>query len=234
MTDITWLGHAAFLVEGTSTSILIDPFLSGNPSANELPEGVRPDVIAVTHGHQDHFGDCLELARRFDSTVVAVAELGAYCESQGLTKVVRLNIGGAADIDGVRLHCVPAVHSSSVGPNRDYAGAPCGFVIAIDDLTIYHAGDTDVFTDMSLIGRRFDIDLALLPIGGTFTMDPDAALMALELLRPAEVTAMHFDTFPPIRQDVGAFADAVAKQGLADYRPMDQGTRTTLSGGGRT
>lgn len=219
---LTWLGHAAFLLEAAGTNLLIDPWISGHPTAVGLPEGIVPDAIVLTHGHRDHFGDTLELVERHGCTVIAMAELAGYCEQRGAT-VQRFNLGGRVTVGGLAVKCVPAVHSSSLAPDGTYAGSPCGVVVDTGEGTLYHAGDTDVFLDMRLIGELTPIDLALLPIGGTFTMDPTAAIRAVELLEPRRVSAMHHSTFPALEQDAAAFGREVEARTPCRYLDLTIG-----------
>lgn len=213
----TWLGHAAFVLRSREATVLVDPFISGNSRGAGLPDDVRPTAILVTHGHHDHLGDALDLSNRFDAPVVAVPELANYCAEQGAT-TERMNYGGTIDVGGARVTCVPAFHTSSVGPDRILAGSPCGFVVETEGRRVYHAGDTCAFGDMELIARAARLDLALLPIGGRFTMDPDGAVLALSLLRPRVVIPMHYNTFPLIEQDAEAFAKGVRE--ATDTEPV--------------
>jgi L-ascorbate metabolism protein UlaG (beta-lactamase superfamily) len=229
---MTWLGHSAFLFESKGTRILVDPWLK-NPKFPGLPMGIRPDLIVVTHGHQDHLGDTVELAREHGCPVLAVPELTAYCERQGCS-TMRFNHGGTVEFGGARIRCVDALHSSSVGPERDFAGDPCGVVLSADGINIYHAGDTDVFGDMQLIGDSVAIDLALLPIGGLFTMDSVGAVRAVELLRPARVAAMHYGTFAGIEQDPDAFGREVERRTSSKYLSLQPGVTVDLEALGTT
>jgi L-ascorbate metabolism protein UlaG (beta-lactamase superfamily) len=224
--ELTWLGHAAFALRVGDTSILIDPWITGNPSSPGLPDGFEPEVIVLTHGHRDHVGDTLELVQRHGCSVVAVAELANYCERQGAT-VHRFNVGGWVRVADLHVKCVPAVHSSAIAPDGVYGGTPCGVVIETGQGTLYHAGDTEVFLDMQLIGELTPVDLALLPIGGVYTMDAVTAVRAVELLRPRMVAAMHHSTFPALEQDAAAFGREVEARTSARYvdlvvgEPMD-------------
>lgn len=226
----TWLGHAAFVLQTDAATVLIDPFISGNSRGADLPDDVRPGAILVTHGHHDHLGDALELSRRFEAPIVAVPELANHCAEQGAASE-RMNYGGTISVGGVRVTCVPAFHTSSIGPERVFAGNPCGFVVELDGQRVYHAGDTCAFGDMELIARTASLDLALLPIGGRFTMDPAGALVALSLLRPRAVIPMHYNTFPLIDQDADAFARAVREQTQTEPVILEPGGSYQLDAG---
>jgi L-ascorbate metabolism protein UlaG (beta-lactamase superfamily) len=198
-TTLTWLGHAAFRLDTASGKrIYVDPFLNGNPTCPEhekAPE--RVDVIALTHGHGDHVGDTVELAKQHDATVVALVELAGWLEKQGVdeSKLQAPNKGGTVDADGVKFTLTHAFHSGSA-PDGSYAGEPSGIVVKTeDDKTIYFAGDTCVFGDMQLIGRIYEPDVAVLPIGDHYTMGPKEAAVAVELLGVKRVVPCHWGTF---------------------------------------
>ncbi len=210
---ITFLGHSAFLVEVNNITIVIDPFLTGNPV---VPANVNitADYILVSHGHNDHSSDVLTLAKQSGGTVVAVFELANYCTRQG-AKAHGMHIGGAHDFGPFQVKLTQALHGSSLGGDNgpaEYLGNPCGFLITANGKTLYHAGDTGLFGDMALLGRLHSIDLALLPIGDNFTMGPEDALEAVKMLQPGQVIPMHYNTFPLITQDPFAFKKVVEEQ----------------------
>jgi len=195
---LTWLGHAAFRLDTPGGKrIYVDPFLTGNP---KCPEGEqkpeRVDVIALTHGHGDHVGDAVALAQQFSCTVVAPVELAWWLGGQGVENARDPNKGGTTEVDGIRFTMTNAHHSSST-PDGGYAGEPCGIVVTLEDSTsVYFAGDTCVFGDMQLIGRIYEPDLAVLPIGDHYTMGPREAAVALELLGAKRCVPCHYGTFP--------------------------------------
>jgi len=197
-TTLTWLGHAAFRLDtADGKRVYIDPFLNGNPKCPENernPE--RADVIAVTHGHGDHVGDTVDIAKKHGSTVVALVELAGWLGKQGVdeSKLRNPNKGGTTDVDGIKFTLVNAFHSGSA-PDGSYAGEPAGIVVQADGKTLYFAGDTCVFGDMQLIGRIYEPDIAILPIGDHFTMGPREASVAIELVGAKRVVPCHWGTF---------------------------------------
>lgn len=206
---ITWLGHAAFLLEAEKT-VLIDPFISGNPMAPLSPEELNPEIIAVTHGHRDHLGDTIEIGKRTGCRIISIHEVANYIKSKGVF-AEGMNKGGTVYVEGIALTMTAALHSSSIeasGFSFD-GGCPAGFIIGIGGHSIYHAGDTGVFGDMQLIGELYEPELALLPIGDRFTMGIKEALKAVELIRPKIVVPMHYSTFDIIKQDPEEFKRAV-------------------------
>lgn len=202
---LRWLGHAAFELTIYDNVILIDPWITNPKSPVTLEDLKKVDFILVTHDHGDHLGETVEIAKKFNSTVVAIYELTLYLSEQGVKNVIPMNIGGSVKLTSeIEVYMTPAVHSST-------RGSPAGFVIITPDVTIYHAGDTGIFSDMELIGKLFNIDIALLPIGGTFTMSPREAALAVQMIKPRYVIPMHYNTFPEIRQDPEVFKDLVEK-----------------------
>ncbi|MGD0714879.1 MAG: metal-dependent hydrolase [Gaiellaceae bacterium] len=199
-TTLTWLGHSAFRLDTAGGKrIYVDPFLNGNPKCPESErEPDRADIVAVTHGHGDHVGDTVAIAKKHGSTVVAIVELSGWLAKQGVDqgKLPAPNKGGTVDVDGVKFTLTVAFHSGSA-PDGSYAGEPSGIVVETEDgRKIYFAGDTCVFGDMQLIGRIYSPDLVVLPIGDHYTMGPREAAVALELLGVKRCVPCHYGTFP--------------------------------------
>ena len=202
--SFTWIGHGTWKARSAKgKEILIDPWVMGNPAAPETLKTVdKCDVMLITHGHFDHIHDALEIARRTKPTIVCIVETGAWLQSKGLPgdSLIATNKGGTVDVDGIKVTLVHAEHSCGI-TNDDgsivYGGEACGLVIEFENgFTIYFAGDTDVFGDMKLIGELDKLDAAFLPIGGFYTMGPERAAKAVELLGVKTVVPMHFATFP--------------------------------------
>lgn len=215
-TRITWLGHSTVLVEtAKGTNILIDPFIAGNPKYPRefrLPEKIH--YILLTHGHGDHISDAAPVAAKHHSTVVAVYELAAYVEARGVAHTIGMNLGGTVQLEEVAATMVEAKHSSTA---QDEAGAhpvgvATGFVLTIaEGPVLYHAGDTAVFGDMKLIAELYRPAVAMLPIGGHYTMGPKEAALAVRLLEPKVVLPLHFGTFPPLTGTPEQLAALVGK-----------------------
>ncbi len=218
----TWLGHAAFLLEGEDR-ILIDPFLTNNPKAALKPEEVECDVICVTHAHLDHYGDTEEIAKRTGAPVVGILEVAARAGNRGC-ETVGMNIGGSTQVKNTRITMTNAIHSSCFVGNGtvEAGGNPAGYVIDSGQ-RVYHSGDTAVFGDMSLIGELYEPDLALIPIGDFFTMGPREATKAVDLLKVKRTIPMHYNTFDVIAQDPMAFKAGVAKHTASEAIILDPG-----------
>ena len=229
-TRVQWLGHACLLIESDGKRVLIDPFLTGNPMAAARPEDVEADVILVSHGHEDHLGDTVAIAKRTGATVVATYELGNWLKGQGLTKVHGMQHGGGCQVDpAIHVKLTLAFHGSTL-PGGGYGGNPCGFLITFaDGSRVYDAADTGLFGDMKLIGEE-GIDLAILPIGDNFTMGPADALRALKLLMPRKVLPIHYNTWDLIAQDATAWAEQVRGQRQAEPIVLKPGEWTDVIG----
>ncbi len=212
MPKLTFLGHSAFLVEGSKGRVVIDPFLTGNPVAKIKPGDLKVDYVLLTHGHGDHLGDGVDIAKANNATIVAPFELANYCSNQG-ANVHPMHIGGAHNFPFGRVKLTIA-HHGSAAPDGTYTGNPCGFLVTMDGKTLYHSGDTGLFYDMKLIGEMNKIDVAVLPIGDNFTMGIDDAVKAAELLQPGLVIPMHYKTFDIIEVEPEQFVDAVKTRGL--------------------
>ena len=201
MPDIRFLGHAAFEIHMADKTILIDPWITGNPkSPPSSPDDiVEADLILVTHDHYDHgFEDAVKIARRTGATLVAISGFADKFKKEGVTDLVSGNLGGTVETHGFRITFFPAIHSVPTG-------SPCGFVVRHPECSFYHSGDTAFFGDMALLAEEH-LDLAFLPIGSTYTMDMRDAARAIEAIKPETVIPMHYDTFPTIKADPQEFA----------------------------
>lgn len=226
-TTITFLGHAAFEVRTDSHSILIDPFFTGNPAATLTADDVQPDVIIVTHGHGDHVGDTVAIARRTGALVIANFEICEWLAGQGVENCHAQHIGGAFHHEFGVLKLTIAHHGSML-PDGSNGGNPCGLLLKLADGTLYHAADTGLFLDMQLIGEE-GIDTAILPIGDNFTMGPDDALRAVRLIQPKRVIPSHFNTWPLIAQDADAWAQRVREETTTEPVVLQPGDSTPLA-----
>ena len=224
--EITYHSHSCFSIAVGDTKLLIDPFLSGNPLADVSADEVEADYILVSHGHGDHVGDTVAIAKRTGATTISNFEIQGWLESQGVEKSHPLHIGGGFDFPFGRVKLTIA-HHGSVLPDGSYGGNPAGFLLTLEGKKIYHACDTGLFYDMKLIGEE-GLDLAILPIGDNFTMGPDDALRAVKLLEPKMVIPIHYDTFDVIQQDPGAFAARVEDETPAECRVLKPGEKLRL------
>lgn len=213
-TRLRWLGHSALLLENNGKHVLIDPFLTGNPKAAVEAKDVPADLILISHGHGDHVGDAVEIAKRTGATVATNYEISEWLKGpeRGLKKVEGLQHGGGFTFaDWVRVKLTLAFHGSAL-PDGSNGGNPCGFVLTFPDgVRIYDAADTALFGDMALIGEE-KLNLALLPIGDYYTMGVDDSIRAVKLLKPKYVMPIHFNTFPTIEQDAQAWAQRIKRE----------------------
>ncbi|MFB6467701.1 metal-dependent hydrolase [Cytobacillus sp. Hz8] len=204
---VSYHGHSVVKIQSKDFTILLDPFITGNSNCDLDVSQEHPDVIIVTHGHDDHLGDTIELAKKNNSLVIGNFELATYLGWQGLN-THGMSIGGSYEFDFGKVKLTPAFHGTGLKVDNQeliYLGMPAGVLITLEGHTIYHAGDTGLFSDMKLIGDRQPIDLAFLPIGDNFTMGPEDAAYAAELLSAKTVVPIHYNTFPPIKQDPNQF-----------------------------
>lgn len=208
--SLTFHGHSALSLDVYGTKLLIDPFLTGNPLAKTKATDLHPDYILLTHGHGDHVGDTLSIAKRSQATVIANFEIVSWVEKQGHTKTHGQHIGGGWNYPFGRVKMTPALHGSML-PDGSNGGQPGGFLLTIGDKKIYIAGDTALFSDMALVGRA-GIDLAILPIGDNYTMGPDDSLLALDYLKPKAVIPCHYNTWHVIAIDVAEWGRRVTAE----------------------
>ncbi len=211
---VSYHGHSVVKIETNEKVILIDPFITGNELTDLKAEEENPDVILLTHGHNDHVGDTVEIAKRSGALVVAVAELATYMGFRGVENVHPMSIGGAYEFDFGRVKFTQAFHGSSFTEEENkrivYTGMPGGILFTAEGKTIYHLGDTALFSDMKLIGEYNDIDLAFVPIGDNFTMGPEDAKIAVEWIGATTSVPIHYNTFPPIKQNPKVFIDSLS------------------------
>ena len=224
--NVTWYSHACFLIETPQARLLIDPFLTDNPMSPEKADAVEADYILVSHGHGDHLGDTVNIAKRTHATVISNYEIQSWLTNQGIENTHPQHIGGGFDYPWGRVKLTIAQHGSAL-PDGSYGGNPCGFLLYIEGKKIYHACDTGLFYDMKLIGEE-GIDLAILPIGDNFTMGPDDALRAVKLIEPKQAVPIHYDTFDVIKQDPNAWAQRVQAETAAKVTVMKPGESLTL------
>ena len=219
--EIRFLGHACFELTEGGTTVLIDPFLTGNPMAAVSADEVSPDLIALTHGHADHYGDTVDIAKRVGCPVLALVEIANEIGEEGV-EVHDPNFGGVVEFDWGWIKVVPAFHTSTTPKGTVTPAA--GLLVKMGETVVYHLGDTCLFSDLQLISRRGDhVDIALVPIGGHYTMDRIDAVAAVEFVAPTKVIPCHYDTFPPIETDANAFKSDVEGETSAKVQILQPG-----------
>ncbi len=224
--EITFLGHSTFLLEEGDARVLIDPFLTGNPKAAKSADELSPTVILQTHGHADHMSDTVDIAKRTGATVVAVPELANEISGKGVENTVDPNLGGTVTFDWGWVKLTPAWHTAVTSDGTPHIAA--GLLVNIGGKTVYHLGDTALFSDLKLIAGRGDqIDVALVPIGGHYTMDRIDAVTAVEFVGPRQVIPCHYDTFPPIETDAQQFKSDVESSTGAEVVILQPGESHT-------
>jgi len=224
--QIQFLGHAAFALEHDGKTVLVDPFLTGNPKAAATADEVAADAIFLTHGHSDHLGDTVDIAKRTGATVVAIVELAAELRESGVENIIDPNIGGTADLGWASVRLTPAWHTGTTPGGTVHT--PAGLVIEMGDKRIYFAGDTGLFSDLALPAKRGHIDLAVVPIGGHYTMDRFDAVVAADFIQADQIIPDHYNTFPPIETDAQAFKADVQNAGHAEVIVLEPGETHTL------
>jgi L-ascorbate metabolism protein UlaG (beta-lactamase superfamily) len=219
--DVRWLGHSAFELKAGGTTVVVDPFLTGNPSAAVEPGELEPDVILLTHGHADHIGDTVDIAKRAGAPVVAIAELASEIGAEGV-ETFDPNIGGTVTFDWGWVKLTPAWHTALTPKGTPHM--PAGLLIHIGDRLVYHLGDTALFSDLQLIAQRGDkVDLALVPIGGHYTMDRFDAVTAVHFVNPQQVIPCHYNTMPVIQTDAQGFKSDVQNAGFSEVLVLEPG-----------
>ena len=218
--EVRFLGHACFTLSDGDTTVLIDPFLTGNPKAAIAADDVAATTILLTHGHADHIGDTVPIARRTGAPVIAITELSREIGEEGV-QVDEPNLGGTVKFDWGWVKLVPAWHTSTTP--RGTVNTPAGLLINFEDTIVYHLGDTSLFSDLQLVGKRNPIDIALMCIGGYYTMDRTDAVDAAQLVGAKTVIPCHYNTFPPIETDAQAFKSDVESAGHADVVVLEPG-----------
>jgi L-ascorbate metabolism protein UlaG (beta-lactamase superfamily) len=223
--EIRFLGHACFELVDGDARVLIDPFLTGNPKAAVAAGDVDPTHILLTHGHADHLGDTVEIAKRTGATVIGQPELVGEISGKGVENVVDPNLGGTVELPGGWVRMVPAWHTAVTPDGTPHT--PAGLVVKLGDKVAYHLGDTCLFSDLALPGRRDHLDVAIVNIGGHYTMDRHDAVEAVKLVGADVVIPCHFDTFPPIETDAGEFKSVVEAETSSKVEILEPGASYT-------
>ena len=225
--DLTYFGHSTFQIDTENASLLFDPFFDENPHTETDPSTLDPDVLLLTHAHFDHFSDTEAVLEHSDPLVVSNFEITQYVQQNfGHDAIQPLNEGGSVDFDWGYVESTHARHSSSF-PDGSYGGVPNGFVLELEDQVVYNTGDTAPFAEMQWVGDLWEVDVMLAPIGDVFTMGIYGALHATEMVEPALVVPLHYDTFPPLETDLDAFEDAFGEAGY-DTRVFGAGETAAL------
>jgi L-ascorbate metabolism protein UlaG (beta-lactamase superfamily) len=225
-TEVTWLGHGCIQIRTNGQTLIVDPFLTDQPKAPVRADQVTANFLLVSHGHGDHVGDTVAIAKRTKAAVIANFEISQWLQKQGVSKVHPQHLGGGHAFPFGRVKLTIAHHGSGL-PDGSYGGNPCGFLLYLSDGKIYHAADTGLFYDMALIGEE-GIDLAILPIGDNFTMGPDDALRAVKLIKPKRVLPIHYNTWDLIAQDPQAWAQRVQNETSTEPVVLMPGGKLTL------
>ena len=226
--SITYYGQACVTIAGPQGTVLIDPFMDDNPLCELSADEVECDGIGVTHGHQDHLGDTVKIARRTGATVFATYELAGFLAREGV-RTHGMHIGGSHEFPFGRVKLVPAFHGGGVaGDDGRFTCTPCGIIVRTGGVSVYHAGDTSLTIEMELLGRYDHVDVALLPIGDNYTMGPEDAVHAVEMIRPDTVIPIHYGTFPLIEQDPEEFRRSVEERTAARCIVLAPGEAFTL------
>jgi L-ascorbate metabolism protein UlaG (beta-lactamase superfamily) len=223
--EIRFLGHACFELSDGSDTVLIDPFLSGNPKAAIAADDAAATTILLTHGHSDHIGDTVAIAKRTGAPVVAIVELAGEIGEEGV-EVHDPNLGGTVRFDWGSVKLVPAWHTSTTP--KGTVNTPAGLLVNFHDTTVYHLGDTCLFSDLQLVGKRAPIDVALMCIGGHYTMDATDAVEAAQLVGASTVIPCHYNTFPPIEADAAAFKSDVESATRSNVVVLEPGERHSV------
>lgn len=225
--QLTWLGHATWLLVAGKHRLIIDPFLGDNPVAKTAAQQIEADFVLLTHGHFDHVADAAEIAKRNHALLVANYEIATwFADKHGVKSTLGMNLGGVAELPFGRLKMTLAFHSSQL-PDGSYGGNPGGYVIEVAGKRLYFAGDTALFSDMALIGA-LGLDVAVLPIGDLFTMGPEDSIAAAKLLAAKRVLPSHYNTWPPIAQDAEKWVQRVRTETNSEAEVLDVGQTVTI------